>query len=303
VRLRIFHTIQYRYPVPVSESHNEVRLMPLSDDDQTCLDFRLTLTPPAEIRALDLPSGRVHDFDIRAPHSELVIHAESLVVTNRQNPFSFLPPRDGDAEFYQRERFREENAPFLAATERVQLHPEVDRIAATAHKQASGAGTVPFLMALTRQLYRVLTYAASANHVDPSIMEVLEDREGVVRDFTHLMLAICRRQGIPARYVSGYLFTGENAADRREPGQGPDRDPDAPRPIARGSAMHGWVECLLPDNRWHGFDPMNNLLTNDYYVKVHTGRDSVDVQPSRGMFRGAPAHTSRVTVRVVSDPV
>ncbi len=307
MRLRIFHTTRYVYPIQASESHNEVRLMPLSDDDQTCLDFRLRLTPETRIYAYDLPSGRVHYFDTRTRHSELAIHAESLVITHRQNPFRFLPAGGDDAEdtaFYRRESVRQDYAEFLTGTGRVQLHPETDRIAAIALKQASGAGTVPFLMALTRQLYRVLAYAPGATSVNSSILHVLEHREGVCQDFAHLMLAICRRQGIPARYVSGYLYTGEERPAANDgAAASPPADPEAPHGLVSGNAMHAWVECLLPDNRWHGFDPTNNLLTNDYYVKVHTGRDYGDVPPVRGVYRGPFAHTLEVSVLVVSDPV
>ena len=157
-------------------------------------------------------------------------------------------------------------------------------------------------MALTRQLYRVLTYAPGSTHVNSSIRQVLDHGAGVCQDFAHLMLAVCRRQGIPSRYVSGYLYTGE---EHSEPGGEGDlaRDPDAPHGLVSGNAMHAWVECLLPDNRWHGFDPTNNLLTNDYYVKVHTGRDYGDVPPVRGVYRGPLVHTMDVSVKVVSDPV
>lgn len=305
MRLRISHTTRYVYPTAATESHNEVRLMPLSDDDQTCLDFRLNVTPAVRIFAYDLPSGRVHFFDTRSPHDELAIQAESLVVTHRQNPFLFLPPGDEDGAFYRRESIRQDYAEFLTSTDRVQLHPETDRIAAIAHNQASGAGTVPFLMALNRQLYRVLFYRPGTTNVDTTIQHVLDHREGVCQDFAHLMLAICRRQGIPARYVSGYLYTGES---RPHDGDGivessEYADPDEPHGLVSGSAMHAWVECLLPDNRWHGFDPTNNLLANDFYVKVHTGRDYGDVPPVRGVYRGPSAHTLEVAVRVVSDPV
>lgn len=305
MRLRIFHTTRYVYPIPASESHNEVRLMPLSDDDQTCLDFRLKLTPPARIFAYDLPTGRVHYFDTREPHAELAIRAESLVITHRQNPFRFLPSGEvgDDGQFYRRESVRQDYAEYLTATERVQLHPETDRIAAVARKQASGAGTVPFLMALTRQLYRVLSYKPGSTGVSSTIQHVLEHQEGVCQDFAHLMLAICRRQGIPARYVSGYLYTGEDQPAIADAPAGRSNDPDAPHGLVSGNAMHAWVECLLPDSRWHGFDPTNNLLTNDYYVKVHTGRDYGDVPPVRGVYRGPFAHTLDVSVKVTSDPV
>ena len=124
-----------------------------------------------------------------------------------------------------------------------------------------------------------------------------DDRGSPLIQFTDLMLAICRRQGIPARYVSGYLYTGDDDPHH------PSEDPEAPHGLISGNAMHAWVECLLPDNRWHGFDPTNNLLTNDYYIKVHTGRDYGDVPPVRGIYRGPFAHSLEVSVRVNSDPV
>jgi transglutaminase-like putative cysteine protease len=316
VRLRVFHTTRYAYPTQASESHNEARLMPLSDEDQTCLDFRLTTDPPARIFAYDLPSGRVHHFTIRAPHSALTITAESLVVTHRHNPFANLQLVRDDADFYTREGVRQRYSEYLSPTARVQLHPETDRIAAVARKQA-GVGTASFLIALTRLLYRVVTYAPGTTDVNSSIQHVLEHKSGVCQDFAHLMLAVCRRQGIPARYVSGYLYTGkrdtspsefESAARtleaplRERPSeQELEQEQRAPESYIGGDASHAWVECLLPDNQWHGFDPTNNLLTDDHYIKVHFGRDYGDVTPLRGVYRGPFAHTLEVSVRVNLD--
>src|SRR5439155_22812805 len=82
VRLRVFHIIQYMYPQPALESQHEVRLMPLSDEDQTCLDFRLSTNPPTNLSAYDLPSSPVHHVDLRTPYTGLVIPPESLVVTH-----------------------------------------------------------------------------------------------------------------------------------------------------------------------------------------------------------------------------
>ena len=302
MRLRINHTTRYEYPTRAGESHNEVRLMPISDSTQTCLDFRLDVSPQTRVFAYDLPTGRVHYFDLRASHSELVIRAESLVVTHRQNPFLFLPNAVDDSAFYEQGSIRQDYAEYLAPTERVQLFSETDRIAAVAHRQAGRAGAVPFLMALTRQLYRVITYMPGSTHINTPLLEVLERRQGVCQDFAHLMLAICRRQGIPSRYVSGYLYTRDGAIVSPDiaGAMGTDAD-DEPHGLVSGNAMHAWVECLLSDGRWHGFDPTNNLLTNDYYVKVHTGREYGDVPPIRGVYRGPFSHKMDVSVRVVAE--
>jgi transglutaminase-like putative cysteine protease len=266
--------------------------MPLSDSDQTCLDFRLTITPPARISAYDLPSGRVHNFDVRSPHTELVIAAESLVVTHRTNPFAALQLVTDDSEFYTRDSVRQRFAEYLMPTQRVPLDPETDRIAAVARKQA-GVGTASFLIALTRLLHRVFDYSPGATNVNTTITQVLENKQGVCQDFAHLMLAICRRQGIPSRYISGYLYTGEPEQDDNEPNTG------APTGrLVSGNAMHAWVECLMPGNEWRGFDPTNNMVTNHYYVKVHYGRDYGDALPVRGVYRGPFAHTLDVSVQV-----
>ena len=43
------------------------------------------------------------------------------------------------------------------------------------------------------------------------VEEVIGRGMGVCQDFAHLAVAMCRSVGIPARYVSGYLFTTDDA--------------------------------------------------------------------------------------------
>ena len=322
MRLRVLHTTRYLYSSPAINSYNEARLMPLSDDDQTCLDFRLSVTPPARVFAYDSAWGRVHHFNMRAPHRELAIRAEALVVTHRANPFSGLQLIADDRGFYARPDIRQTYFEYLQPTTRVPLPPETDRIAAVARKQA-GVGTASFLIALTRLLHRAFTFAPGATTIHTSLLEVLENKQGVCQDFAHLMLSVCRRQGIPARYVSGYLFTGEATPEfanvsggankfsqseweREDRGGNVALDTlptlnDEEEELVGGNAMHAWVECLMPDGKWRGFDPTNNLVTNEYYVKSHYGRDYGDVLPVRGLYRGPSSHME-VAVRVRREP-
>jgi transglutaminase-like putative cysteine protease len=287
--------------------------MPLTDDDQTCLDFRLFVEPHARIFAYDLPSGRVHHFAVRAPHHALTIHAESLVVTHRHNPFELLQLHADDFAFYHQEAIRQRYIEYLLPTERVPLPEETERIAAIARRQ-SGSSAGSFLVALNRLLHKVFDYRPGSTHVNTTIQHVLEQQEGVCQDFAHLMLAVCRREGIPARYVSGYLYTGidtpedieeeiwEDTEERRWlEGRDAPRPHTRPRPLVNGDAMHAWVECLMPDETWRGFDPTNNIVTNAHYVKVHYGRDYGDVPPVRGIFRGPHEHGLHVAVRVTND--
>jgi transglutaminase-like putative cysteine protease len=219
---------------------------------------------------------------------------------------------DDDSEFYASDATRQKYYEYLLPTALVQLHPETDRIATVARRQ-DGGSTASFLVALTRSLHRVLEYRPGVTSVDSTILHVLEHGSGVCQDFTHLMLAICRRQGIPARYVSGYLYNGarraatsdseskDNSISQAKKASDDRVGADDGASLLGTDAMHAWVECLMPDGAWRGFDPTNNLLTNHNYIKVNFGRDYADVAPLRGVYRGPIAHTMDVSVMVTQE--
>ena len=95
------------------------------------------------------------------------------------------------------------------------------------------------------------------------------------------MIAICRGWGMPARYVSGYLFTDRKAGDRSDP-----------------DATHAWVEVFLPSLRWVGFDPTNNIAAGERHIACAVGRDYSDVPPSRGVYKGEAESELAVGVTV-----
>ncbi|HEY3329719.1 MAG TPA: transglutaminase family protein [Capsulimonadaceae bacterium] len=315
MRFKIQHTTRYTYPAPVSDNHNELRLMPLTDDRQTCTDFWLVTAPLAHVFYYNLPTGRVHHFNIRAPHKSLTVTATAHIVTQPFDPFLDLPMGQNDWEFYTRDVTREDYAEYLVPTERVPLDLPTGNLTEIADAATEGESAADFLISLNRVLHRVLKYHPGATDVDTPLAEVIATHTGVCQDFAHLMLAICRSRNIPARYVSGYLYTQGTSrqgvdvlADRAETAlsglgysETPVAKPDAAAQLVDGGAMHAWVECLLPDNRWHGFDPTNCLLTNELYIRVHTGRDYGDVPPMHGVYSGPTATKLEVSVAVTPE--
>lgn len=317
MRLKIQHVTRYSYPAPVCDNHNELRLMPLNDDRQTCVDFWAATSPLTHIFYYNLPTGRVHHFNVRPEHRQLTVTATSHVLTQPVDAVADLPFGGGGLDFYRVDSIREDYAEYLMATSRVPDHLDVESLVQVARSGAETNDAASFLMSLNRVIHRVLAYKKGATEVDTPLEDVLASREGVCQDFAHLMLAVCRRVGIPARYTSGYLYTrradrqgldmlgdtGEKALEELGIGRSLAlvRAGGAMAELIDGDAMHAWVECLLPDNRWHGFDPTNCLVTNDVYVRVHYGRDYGDVVPLRGVYAGPQARKLEVSVSVTDE--
>jgi transglutaminase-like putative cysteine protease len=134
--------------------------------------------------------------------------------------------------------------------------------------------------ALMRWIHQEFRYEPGATNVNTHLEEAFQMRHGVCQDFTHVMLGLCRAVGIPARYASGYLYNG-------------------PRDTLVGAqASHAWAEVYLPKAGWIGFDPTNNTLADERYVKISVGRDYDDVAPVRGNYQGTGHCRMEVEVAV-----
>ena len=117
-------------------------------------------------------------------------------------------------------------------------------------------------------LAAIRTALTGTTGVSTQVEESFQMRRGVCQDFTHVMLAMCRAVGVAARYASGYLYNG-------------------PRDTLVGAqASHAWCEVYLPAAGWIGFDPTNNTLADERYVKIAVGRDYDDVAPVVGSYHG-----------------
>jgi transglutaminase-like putative cysteine protease len=137
------------------------------------------------------------------------------------------------------------------------------------------------LTTLNRKLYHHFSYVKRSTNVDTAIEEAIRSRQGVCQDFAHIMISMVRSLRIPCRYVSGYLHRDPDHADRSDEG-----------------ATHAWVEALLPQIGWVGFDPTNNLIVGGRHIRTAIGRDYADVSPTIGTMKGAAETELQVRVRV-----
>ena len=274
----IRHLTRFTYDNPISESVMEVRMQPRTELHQRCLGFELSTTPRATITAYRDPLNNiVHHFDIPGRHGELTIVAEAVVEFVGAPSLPEALPLDAWDD--------------VAAIHHSHVHwdllqpstltRETPLLKAFASTLANGHRRDPLseVLAINEAIHRRFTYRQQVTGVDSPIDDALESGEGVCQDFTHVMLACVRRLGIPARYVSGYLFhgSGDTSID---------------------GATHAWMEAFLPGLGWTGFDPTNNVVAGARHIRVAIGRDYADVPPTKGVFRGRSANQLAVAVQV-----
>jgi transglutaminase-like putative cysteine protease len=281
MRFDIRYSCRFEYDELVRESQNELRACPASDEHQHLVSYRVQTAPSSRVLSFtDWWGTRVDGFGVREPHLVLDVVAEATVET-RPRPLLTADPR---AEALGDAAFRDAHAEYLERTPHASWGPEV---AAEAARQASlaGPGVVSQALAIHR-FVGSLQYAPGSTYVGVDVDEVFARRGGVCQDFAHLATAMCRAVGIPARYVSGYLFTVDEST-------GADGTGDVVE-----VQTHAWFEAAVPGVGWVALDPTNGLEVGARHVTIGRGRDYDDVPPLRGVYAGRATHQLDVTVAI-----
>ncbi len=266
--LSVYHLTEYYYPDEARDSFNEIWLYPVDDHRQGLLEFRLNLLPESMPRSRqDYFGNRVHDFHVLKPHKSLQVEMQAKVVTFSTpwpNPTRIEILRDLTGRFFE----------YLAPTPRIPLHHNWLELLSVRRPDPK-EDLHMYLLELTAHLYHSFAYNTQATQVDTPLIRFVEGRAGVCQDYAQAMLAVLRSVGIPARYVSGYLSTGVGS-----------------------EGSHAWIEAFLPGSGWLGYDPTNNSIVTEGYVKKAHGRDYDDCPPLKGLRRGGGKERLKVVVRV-----
>lgn len=275
------HLTKFVYSNEISESIMETRMHPRSDEYQRCLSFQLSVSPRCRVFSYrDHLANHVHHFDIPGRHEQLVIVAESLVEMEEIAPVPLFLAPDAWTELDSMVR-DEDYWEFLFPSD---FTVPTDRLNRLADELEVRRRDDPLMVLhdLNERIYRYFDYVPKSTAVDSPIDVALEKKTGVCQDFAHIMLALVRsRLRIPCRYVSGYLHHNSNDKDR-----------------SVNSATHAWIEALIPQLGWVGFDPTNWLVAGDRHIRTAIGRDYADVPPTHGIYRGRAATDLTVAVRV-----
>ncbi|MFP4312499.1 MAG: transglutaminase domain-containing protein [Nitriliruptoraceae bacterium] len=279
MRLDIRYVTRFRYAGAVSESQNELRACPTTDHRQALVHYHVRTDPASRVAAYrDHWGTRVDTFGIRLPHRHLEVVAEATVET--QEPVRPLTPVPLAA--LQDPTFHDEHLEFLQPSAHVSWGAGVQ---AEAGRIAAGVGDdVVALAQAVHDHVGGFTYLPGATRIGTPVEEILTARRGVCQDFAHLALALLRSLGVPARYVSGYLFAAADATGS---------DPGTDEVTVQ---THAWVEAAIPGWGWFALDPTNNQHVSERHVTIGRGRDYDDVAPFRGVFVGEQRHELEVEV-------
>lgn len=278
MKYKIEHTNIFDYDTMVDQSMNSIRLKPRTDECQRLLSYRAEITPVSLTKEhTDLWGNSVESFFIANQHKHLEVKTTS-VVSVQKSPFIHRIDYSPEMrEIFHSSLFRDHYLSFLSNTEYTYLTGEQLK------KVDSDVGEmnnpVQYAINLMDYVHNHFTYDGSSTDVSTKAMESFELKKGVCQDITHVMLGILRARSIPARYVSGYLYVGENSA------------------LIGDAASHAWVEVMVPGIGWVGLDPTNNVEALENHIRVGVGRDYGDVSPIQGIYRGG-SHTLDVRVSV-----
>lgn len=257
---------RYEYPGPIEHlRHRLVVAPPRVYGDQIRVDHRLTASPGLRVRwENDAFGNRV--ATVHAPRVEREVRFDYEATIRRSD--GPAPPLE--ASWFADARFRQ---PSRLTYPSLALRDAAEALIAADDGSGRLANRINSFVA------QHMRYVPDATSVETTAAEAFAQGAGVCQDYAHVMIALCRLCGIPARYVSGHLL-----------GEG---------------GTHAWLEVIEPapgtgTPRIAGYDPTHDRRTTLKYVFVAAGRDYTDVAPTSGQFvapyRGRFTTTRRVDV-------
>ncbi len=245
-------TFRYEYPEPIRDlNHRLVVFPPERFGDQRRIRHELSV---------DVEGVRLEDrrdrfgnvvVEVFAPRVSHVIEFVAEVSVERH---AAEPNRLADG--WLADGYLLEPSRLTAADDRIRRAAE--------ELAASAEWGLPLADSINDWVYQSMTYRYGVTGVRTTAAEALALGAGVCQDYAHVMLALCRVSGLPARYVSGHLL-----------GQG---------------GTHAWVEVVLPTRDGTGdaiasaFDPTHASRGGLGYVTIAVGADYSDVAPTSGSY-------------------
>jgi transglutaminase-like putative cysteine protease len=263
MQMHIWHETRYRYERPVKYSVQSLHLTPRRDPSQRALAWSIT-APGRRLEQVDAYGNISHLLTIEEPLHEIQIIVRGVVETI-----------DTDC--------RQDDGPLspLAYLAPTQLTAPNDELRAFAHDALhSISDPRARAQALAEAVFGAVRYKSGTSDVHDSAAVAFKSGAGVCQDHAHVYIASARALGIPARYVSGYIYTGDT----------------------NDAASHAWVDVWLgPEIGWQSIDVTHKRPAVRTYCRLAVGRDYLDAAPVRGMRHGGGGERMDASVLVAES--
>ncbi len=253
------YAMKIEFSAPVIRHCFSLRCLPFNNEYQRIRELFIEVSPHNVLtETADGFGNRILTDRITEPHSAFSVYvngvAEISIADKAQEPL---------------------NGIYKYPSQYTAYGAHLSALAETCADACVGKTPTETAQILMRTLRGQFTYQSGATNIHTTAEEALEKGKGVCQDYAHILIALCRNLGVPARYAVGMQEgTGET---------------------------HAWVE-VYDSGIWVGIDPTNNKMVDDRYLTLSHGRDFADCGINRGLFIGGGSQTQTIeaTVRVLS---
>ena len=269
MNLHVRHTTDYRYTAPLRYALQTLWLTPVSGQAQT-VNFWSVGAPEKLFEQTDAFGNTVHSYTFVGSQADNVrwslVNAAGTIQTHGIAQFK-------DAETLPHPYF------FLRGTLLAEPHWTLAEFGRPFICQSlDGTADLQALLALSQAVMRAISYKKDSSHVATTALQAFNAGNGVCQDQAHVMVAICRSLGYPARYVSGYFYAAN--------------EPDL--------ASHAWVDvCLNVATRdWVSIDVTHACLTDERHIRLAIGGDYNACPPAKGVRQGGGDESMTVNITI-----
>ncbi|MDO9358780.1 MAG: transglutaminase family protein [Polaromonas sp.] len=272
MKLHVRHVTDYRYTEPLRYALQTLWLTPKTGPAQT-----------VNFWSLGAPEKLFEQHDAFGN----TINAYTFVGKDSDDVRWSLVNAAGNVETFGVAEFTDDQALpppyfFLRATHLAEPHFRLAEFGRQFIAQSlDGTADLKALLALSQGVADAVSYRKNSTSVTTTALEAFEAGNGVCQDQAHVMVAICRSLGYPARYVSGYFYAAN--------------EPDL--------ASHAWVDvCLdVAARRWASIDVTHSCVIDERHVRLAVGTDYNACPPIKGVRQGGGEET--MTVDITIQPV
>lgn len=252
-KLHFHYKMDLKFDSSVREHHMVLKCRPMEGPGQKLLSFSCRTDPNAPLcEVLDGFGNHAISCVIREPHDHVSVWAEGSVERERFGDTCFHPV-------------------YAYPSAYTEAGEDMKQFAAEALKRAGTAACLERACMLMECMQDRISYVPGVTGTATTAQEAFLGGRGVCQDYAHILTALCRCSGIPARYAAG-MMVGEGAS-------------------------HAWVE-VWTGSVWTGLDPTHNRLVDDRYIKLSHGRDFADAAIDRGCFLGAAGQQQTIYIKV-----